>query len=173
MSDFICGGSKYELVGTNKDTLSLPIRLDGLPQEVEVQGRTLYLPMPFHVSLVYIGKIIERYKVSIPDFLEKVVEDFCSFTSTRDIELTRYNNDQYKFVSRDDTKQTVVVLCEVSNIDRFYDFINEKYGLDLKYPATHVTLYNTLKGQPGIWLMDKDDIRDCTTPIDNPVGYLL
>lgn len=173
MSDFICEGTKYELVGTNKDTLSLPIDLEGLPEEVEVQGRTLYLPMPFHVSLVYIGKIIEKYKVSTPDFLEKVVDDFCNFTATHEIKLISYKNDEYKFVSRDETKQTVVVMCEVSNINKFYDVMNEKYGLNLKYPATHVTLYNTLKGQPGTWLMDEDDIKDFTTPIDNPIGYPL
>ncbi len=166
---FICGGNKYVISPTN--TIWLPVSLENLPKEIEVQGCTLYFPSPFHVSLVYVGRIIETYNISIPDFLNKIINDFCDFTATNNIEVIRYNN-EYKFVSRDGLK-TVVVMCEVSNLNKFFDFINKKYKLNIKYPPTHVTLYNTLKGEPGIYLMDSNDIKNFTVSIPNPIGHLL
>ncbi len=55
------------------------------------------------MSLVYVGKIIEKYNISIPDFENKIVDDFCNFTKTNNVELIRYKN-EYKFASRNDKK---------------------------------------------------------------------
>ena len=159
-------------MAVDNEVIYLLVSFNNLPEEITVQGITLYLPSPFHVSLVYIGKIIEKYNISIPDFLNKIVEDFCDFTKTNDIKVIRYKN-EYKFATRDGIKKTVVVMCEVSNLNKFFDLINTKYGLNIKYPSTHVTLYNTLKAQPGIFLMDSDDIKNFTVAIENPIGHLL
>lgn len=164
---FICGSNKYT---TDGDVIYLPVVLKGLPEEIKVKDETLYFPTPFHVSLVYIRKIIEKYNISIPDFPDKIIDDFCEFTKANTIEVIRYTN-EFKFVNRDGTKKTVIVMCEVKNLNRFYDFINKKYGLNIKYPVPHVTLYNTLKGEPGIYLMDQDDIKSFTTPIKNPINH--
>src|SRR3989344_8677913 len=125
---FICRNSKYELMAVDNEVIYLLVSFNNLPEEIMVKGITLYLPSPFHVSLVYIGKIIERYNISIPDFLNKIVEDFCNFTKTNNIEVTNYK-DEYKFVTRDNIKKTVVVMCEVSNLNNFFDLINKKYEL--------------------------------------------
>ncbi|OGI67380.1 hypothetical protein A3A05_00920 [Candidatus Nomurabacteria bacterium RIFCSPLOWO2_01_FULL_41_12] len=166
---FICGGNQYIISPTN--TIWLPVSLENLSEEIKVQGYTLYFPSPFHVSLVYVGRIIKQYNIIIPDFVDKIINDFCDFTRTNNIKFLHYNN-EYKFVSRDGFK-TVVVMCEVSNLNKFFDFINKKYGLNIKYLPTHVTLYNTLKGEPGIYLMDSDDIKNFTVPIPNPIGRSL
>ena len=169
---FICGGEKYKLGGVNNDVIGMSVSFD-LPEEIKIQETKLYPPAPFHVSLVYVRKIIENYNISIPDFSSKIAEDFCDFVKSNPIEIIRYKNDEYKFVSRDGTKKTVIIMCELSNINKFFDLINKKYGLNIKYPAPHVTLYNTLKGKPGIYLMDQDDIKNFTVPIENPLGFSL
>ena len=116
---------------------------------------------------------MERYNIEIPDFKDKIVEDFCEFTKSHDISLVRYL-DEYRFVSKPDRDfKTVVVMCEVSNLDKFFGYINEKYGLHIKPMTTHVTLYNTLKGESGMYLMDEDDLRNFTKVIPNPIGNSL
>jgi len=168
---FICGKDKYELGGLNTDLIFLPVSFENIPQEIKAQEYTLYFPTPFHVSLVYIGKIVKKYSISIPDFLNKIVGDFCNFIKTNPIEVIRYNN-EFRLANRDG-KKTIVVMCEVSNLNKFFDFVNQKYKLNIKYTPTHVTLYNTVKGEPGISLMDLDDIKNFTVPIENPIGRLL
>lgn len=170
--NFICGNNKYELMGENNDVISISVSFDNLPEEVMVKGETLYLPSPFHISLVYIGKIRERYNITIPDFQEKIVNDFCNFTKEHDIGVVRYK-DEYRFCTRDGVRKTVVVMCEVSNINKFFDFINTKYGLNIKYPTTHATIFNTLKDKPGIFLMDDNDIKNFTELIENPLSRSL
>jgi len=172
MSNFICGSKKHELIGVDNDVITISVSFENLQEEIRAHEETLYLPSPFHVSLVYIGKIIQRYNVTIPDFRTKILNDFCEFTKENEVDIVGYR-DEYRFCSRDGIKKTVVVMCEVSNLNRFFDFINAKYGLNIRYPTTHATLYNTLKGEPGISLMDEDDIRKFTVLIPNPIGRSL
>jgi hypothetical protein len=160
--------NKYEL---GYHTISLPVELKNLPDEIKVAEYTLYLPSPFHVSLVYIGKIVKKYNINEPDFENKIIADFCEFSKTNEIKIINYT-DEYKFVERDD-KKTVVVMCEVSNLNKFFDLMNKKYGLNIKYQPTHITLYNKIKGEPGIYLMDMNDVKNFTKPIPNPIGHLL
>jgi hypothetical protein len=169
---FICGSNKYKVIGENNDVISISVSFDNLPEEIVVKGETLYFPNSFHVSLVYIQRIIERYKITIPDFKNKILNDFCDFTKECDVDIVHYK-DEWRFCTRDNIKKTVVVMCEISNLNKFFDFINKKYGLKIEYPTTHVTLYNTLKGKPGIYLMDNDDIKNFTVYIENPLGKLL
>jgi len=169
---FIYVNDKYQIDALNKDWIGLPVFFENLPEEIKIKGDTFYFPTPFHISLVYIGKIIEKYNISIPDFRDKIIDDFSNFTKTDNIEVIKYNN-KYKLVSRDGINKTIVVMCEVSNLNNFFDFINKKYELNIKYPATHVTLYNTSKGKSGIWLMDEDDIKNITVTIPNPIGRPL
>ena len=169
-SKSVCGKDKYKIGGTT-NTIYLPVDFEGLPEEINIHGQTLYLPGPFHVSLVYVGRIIDKYEISIPDFINKVEEDFCEFTKTHDIDIVRFTN-EFKFVEREG-KKTVVAMCEVSNLNKFFDLINKKYGLNIKYMPTHVTLYGNLKDKPGIYLMNEDDIKNFTVPIENPIGHEL
>ena len=173
MSKFICSGNIYELVGEKEDVITLSISLHNLPSQIEAEGYTLYFPNFFHVSLVYIGRLIEKYKIAIPDFKNRIIKDFCEFTKIHNVELVCYS-DNYRFVSKPDRDiKTVVVLCEISNLDKFFYLINKKYTLKIKPMTTHVTLYNTAKGEPGMYLMDEDDLRSFTKQIKNPLGFSL
>lgn len=165
---FICGGEKYMLAGQKGDSIILPVLFSSLPTQIKTNGYSLALKTEFHVSLVCIGKIIEKHKVKIPNFIEKIIEDFCDFIKSNKIDLVRYRN-EFKFVSEHENR-TVVVMCDISNLDGFFALINQKYGLNVEYPPTHVTLY-TLTGL-GIFLIDSNDMETLTMPIENP-GLVL
>ena len=169
MTKVICENKKYQLGGPQEDTIGLPVLVSGLPEKIEVEGQALFLKTSFHVSLVCIGKIIEKHNVSIPDFINKIVDDFCEFTRTNNINFLRYRN-EFRFASQND-RCSVIAMCDVSNLDKFFQLINQKYGLNIEYPPTHVTIY-TLQPDKGIFITDSKDIRELTKLIDN-LGLVL
>jgi hypothetical protein len=144
----------------------LPVSFSGIPVKIQVEGCELLLKDSFHVSLVCIGKIIEKNQLTIPDFVNKVIADFYDFTSKINIELDQYR-DEFRLVSENDRK-SVVVMCDIKNLDNFFAFLNNKYKLNLEYPPTHVTLY-TLQPNLGIFLTDTDDIKRLTKRIEAPI----
>lgn len=165
MTKFICGREKYVLGGPKEDSIGLPVSFSNLPKKMDVEGYTLLLKNSFHISLVSVGKIIDNYKVLTSDFLDRVVADFCDFVRENEIELIGYR-DEFRFVSENE-RRAVIAMCDVSNINKFFDLINEKYKLNLEYPPTHVTLY-TLQPDSGIFVTDANGIEKFTKPIANP-----
>ena len=163
----ICG-NKFQFNLRNK-VIGLSVKFENLPNELIIEGNNLILKDSFHVSLVCIGKIMEKYNVSIPDFDNKIVNDFCEYSKTNEIEVLEYND--FKFAVEKDLK-SIIVTCKVSNLNKFFEFINKKYGLKIEYPPTHVTLY-TLSGKLGIFVTDLNDIKNLTKPIPNPIGHSL
>ncbi len=164
---FICGNEKYHIGGPKEDTICLPVSFAYLPEKIEVEGLTLFRKTAFHVSLVCIGKIIEKNNLIIPDFINKVTDDFCEFTRNTSIDFARYKN-EFRFASENE-RRAVVVMCDISNLDKFFDFINQKYGLKVECPPTHATLY-TFQPDVGIFLTDMDDINRLTKTIEAPVN---
>lgn len=166
---FICNGNKYEIGGLRGVTIGLPVNLNNLPEKIEIEGNTLLLKTEFHVSLICFSPIMEKYKVYIPDFIEKITADFCEFVQNNDINLLCYR-DGFRFAARDE-RRSVIVMCDVSNLDKFFELINKKYNLQIEYPPTHVTLY-ALQDR-GIYLTDSQDIQKLTKLIFNPIGISL
>jgi len=160
--------NKFEFNIPNK-TICLPVKLENLPSEIIIQNTTLILQTSFHVSLACIGESIRKYNIFIQDFENKILDDFCEFSKTNEIKVLKYND--FKFIERDDLK-TIVVMCDISNLNKFFDLMNQKYNLKIEYPPTHITLY-ILPSKHGIFLTDANDIKNLTKPIPNPIGFLL
>ena len=165
---FICGGNKYTISPTN--TIGLPVKLENLPKKVNVYGNTLFLKPTFHVSLFCINEIIKKHDIKDADFIDNLVKDFCEFSGRTEINLIGYKN-EFSFTIERDLK-TVVVFCNVSSLDKFFELINKKYNLDIEYPPTHVTLY-AHDGKTGIFITDAEDVKNLTKPIPNPIGRSL
>lgn len=166
-NELACPGLKFELGGPSQDTIGLPVKILDLPSVIALEDSTLILRDTFHVSLVCIGRIIEKNSVSIGDFKSRVINDFCEFSKNNVIELTGYRK-EFRFVAQAERK-SLVVMCDVSNLNKFFDILNQKYSLNLEYPPTHVTLY-TLQKNVGIFLTDSQDInlltRKTTPPLE-------
>ena len=169
-NNYICNSNKYTLGGQTGDSIALPVTVSGLPDQVEVEGNILLRKTSFHVSLVCIGQIIKKHAISTPDFIEKVINDFCEFTKDNDISFVQYR-DEFRFVEENERK-SVVVMCDISNLDTFFDLFNEEYNLTLEYQSTHVSLY-TLQPNNAIFLTDSTDLEQLTKIIPKPPGVLL
>ena len=164
-NNYICNSNKYTLEGQTGDTIALPVTVSSLPNQIEVEGNVLLRKTSFHVSLVCIGQIIKRNAISTPDFIEKVINDFCVFTKDNDISLVRYR-DEFRFVEENDRK-SVVVMCNIFNLDTFFDLLNKKYNIALEYQPTHVSLF-TLQLDKAIFLTDSGDLERLTKVIPRP-----
>jgi hypothetical protein len=163
---FICDRKKYIIGGLGKDheTICLPVSFN-LPQDIVIDENILLVKTEFHVSLVCIGEIIKKYSINIPGFTAKVITDFCDFTIHTDINLLQCANEFRLVIEKE--RQTLIVMCEVSNLQSFFDLLNTRYNLRLEYPTTHITLF-TLQPNAGIFLIDKKDIETKTSRIETP-----
>jgi hypothetical protein len=161
MSEFICG-NRYRF---GSRTIGLPVAVSDLPKEIE--GYKLLAKTEFHVSLVYVGRIADRYGITDSNFERKVIDDFCAYTAENKVEFARFTG-EFRFVDKEDRK-TVVAMCEILNLTRFIELLNTKYSLTLEYPPTHVTLY-TLQLNVGVFLIDSEDLQKSTKIIPAPVN---
>lgn len=166
MSKFICESQKYQLGGPGEATIVLPIWIANLPEEIEVEGHKLSLKTEFHVSLVCVGKIMEKHKVSRPDFINEIARDFCEFVKNKNVDFAGFSG-EFRFAARNE-KRTVIAMCEVSNLNEFFDVMNKKYGLKVESPPAHVTLY-TLQPNLGIFLVNNEDINNLTKTVVLPL----
>lgn len=159
----ICDNDKYNITSTQ--TIILPLSLGVDPKSVSVDGSTLLLKSKFHVTLLPIQQLIERYAINIPNFETSVVEDFCQYVKENPIELVSFSN-EYRVVSQNNLK-TLVVMCEVTNYDGLFALINKRYNLNMEVPRTHVTIYSS-EPDKGIYLINSDDIQQITKIVDIP-----
>ena len=163
---YICGGTKYTF---GYRTISLPVSFEVLPPVLEIEDYRLLLKSSFHISLVCIGKIIEKFDISIPDFENLLIKDFCEFTQKNDVSLVCYSG-EFRFATQNERK-SVVLMAEISNLNGFFDTINQKYELSVETPPTHVTLY-TFQPDLGIFITDSKELKQLTKVIDNPIKTL-
>ncbi|MBU6310702.1 hypothetical protein KGO06_02080 [Patescibacteria group bacterium] len=162
---FICDGTKYELAGVHDDVIGLPVTPPEIPDSLVVEGATLTRRPAFHVSLVCIGKLIERHSIADPTFVQSVVADFCAFVQDTEIAFERYTG-ELRFVVEGERK-TLAAMCDVSGLHKFFDQLRAKHSIPFDYPPTHVTVY-TLGGGPGIFLVTQEDIRVLTRDVYMP-----
>ena len=106
------------LGGPREDCIGLPVSISLLPGKIDAEGYSLSAKTKFHVTLVAIGKIVEKHKVAIPDFLNKIVSDFCEFTQKNNINLLRFR-DELKFASEGE-KRSIIMMCDISNLNKFF-----------------------------------------------------
>lgn len=165
MSRIICGSDQYTIGGEFDDTIALHFKIEGLPESVEVNGELLQKKSKFHACLISHYILRERFDIKIANFAEKVTQEFCEYIQERPIELVGLR-DEFRYVEKGD-KRSVIVMCEMRNLDEFFDNIKQKFMIQLDYQPTHITLY-TLGLDQGIFLVDKQDMRDLTTVIACP-----
>lgn len=165
LNEFTIGNVTYQIGGPNYDSIGLPIRLNNLPAELTIDGYRMVRKKAFHVTLVPVGNIAQRHEINDPNLLEELLKDFQQFVAQHPIRFLRLTN-EFRFVTQNN-RRTIVGMCEVENLDKFYATINLQYNFIFEVPPTHVTLY-TLYGGPGIFLIDHMDIESLTKVIDNP-----
>ncbi len=159
---------KYKLGGPNRDVIGLPVVISGLPERIEVFGHKLVPKSSFHISLVCIGKIVEKYGIQNPEFKNEVINDFNWFVENFEIRFLGYKN-EFRFLAEGE-KKAVVVMCEVSYLRQFFEEMNNKYSLNIEYPPTHITLY-TLQPEVGIFMTNLEDMKNLSKQIPAPFDF--
>jgi hypothetical protein len=162
---FTIRGVTYQIAGPNHDSIGLPVEPPNLPDTITVEGYKLTRRSAFHVTLIAVGRIGTNQRTAVPNFLELILTDFRSFVEQHPVRLLRYRN-EFRFASEND-RRSLVVTCDLENLDRFYDVLKTRYDLQTEYPPTHVTLY-TLQRDLGIFLTDSNDINRLTKSVPNP-----
>lgn len=157
----------YPFALTLRGTIVLPVTLPELPPAIEIKGESLLVKSAFHVSVVCPGEMVRKYQLDIPDFVDRVVKDFSQFIETHRVSVVRYT-DEFRFAVQDDLR-TLILMCEVSEINEFFDQLNQMYHLNVEYPPMHVTLY-TKQQDKGIFVIDSDDREKRTTVIERPAA---
>lgn len=159
---YICDGEEYTY---KKGYIALPVRIDGLPPSVEITRVDLQVKTSFHVSLLCVKNLIEKYGEQIE---EKIISTFCDFVVKRELNLERYQN-EFRFAQRaNDDKKTLVVMVDISNINEFFEELRKRLDIEVDVQPTHVTLY-TLKLDEGIGINGQEDLKNLTEVVTDQV----
>lgn len=118
-----------------------------------------------HVTLVPVGKIVDKHSMMNPNMFVEVLAMFKEFVTSRPICVVSYKN-EFRFVEHNDRK-TIVTMCDLENLKEFFELLNQKYSTGIELPPTHITLY-TLNGGLGIFLIDQLDIANLTKLVTIP-----
>jgi len=156
--NYICGGNKFTY---SKGYITLPIEINDLPESILIGGETLYKKPSFHVSLLCVKDIIEKYG----DMEEKILNFFCSFVGNNDISFVRYLG-EFRFAKNEERK-TVVALCEISNLKELSESLGRELGVEIPPQPTHITLY-TLQPDVGIGLNNPTTMEEKSAPVQVP-----
>jgi hypothetical protein len=163
--NYICQGAEFCY---GKGYITLPVEIGGLPQTLEIEGKRLTVKSSFHVSLVCIKEIVAKFGQDNKNLEQEIIQAFCDFSSPNVISFLGYRN-RFRYVKVGE-KETVVVMCDVSNLKELFNHINKKFGFKLEVPPTHVTLY-TLQPDVGIGLNNKADINAKTIEVTDQISW--
>jgi hypothetical protein len=158
---YICNSEKYKY---DKGYLHLPITLDtqNLPQTIEVEGTILQLKTSFHVSLMFLKNQPEKTS-------EKILDLFCNFINHNDVIFEGFTG-EFRFAQREeDGRKSLVGMCTVSNLNTFFDMVNEELNLNFQYQPTHVSLY-TLTLNEAIGLNSKEELERLSYDVSNKLS---
>ncbi len=132
------------------------LKLQGLPEYIEVEDTTLFLKSEFHISLLCAKRIAPLIDNKNSAAVEKgLVDDFLSFTRTTP--LTNYEiTSEFRLVKRDQRK-SLIVTVHVPSLDGFFIGLEEKYRSKLPLQPAHITLY-TLQPEAGIGILSDEQL---------------
>jgi hypothetical protein len=127
---------KREKYKFDDDYIYLPLTIENLPPKLNVSGYELSAKEEFHCSLVCIRDLKEKYG---DDVKEKILNLFHNFVSKNDITFVKYRN-EFRLVHREE-RVSVIVMCDISNIDKFFKLMKQELEIESEIPPTHVTIY--------------------------------
>ena len=125
-----------------------------LPETVTTRGMALYRKKEFHVTLAYFQALLSDAGMS--DSKESLLREFSEFVAMHPV-IFRTFRDDMRFASRE-KKRSVVVRCEVSNVEELFQKWETILGIKLDRQPTHVTVY-TLQPEIGIGINTMEEME--------------
>jgi len=110
--------------------------------------------------------------LEVENIAEKITNLFCEFTEYNDVVFENFTG-EFRFAERnEDGQKSLVGMCNIKNINNFFDKVNSDFGLNISYQPTHVSLY-TLNLDKAIGLNNQQDIETMTKDISNDLSKEL
>lgn len=127
----------------------MPIEIEGaLPEEMSIiEEDVLTLKNTFHVSLLCVKEILEKYKEE--NLEREILDNFCKFVAENKISFLKFG-EEFRLATLEPRK-AVLVRCEVSNLEKFSQLLSSQLNINIPLQPTHVTLY-TFQPDTGIGL---------------------
>ncbi len=124
-----------------------------LPPSIEIDGEILLKKMEFHVTLMCVREVSARLSETTGASAEhieiKLLEIFLECSARYPVVMGKFLN-EFRLVRKDD-RTTIVIRCEVSNIEPFFSECEKFYKSIIDRQPTHLTLYTkTLNAGIGI-----------------------
>jgi hypothetical protein len=150
-----------------------PLRIDGLPAEVETLGRHWLRKVEFHLTAVP-AALIERLGKRSVDAWD-LVADVANGRSIGPV----FARDEVRTVLHptEPGLRTVIVMADAEAISSLYEDLSDAFAQTLHPPPTHITLYSTdpergigiddprqlAERAPALPLQDQDEFRRATS----------
>ncbi len=147
--------------------IGLQVKINGeLPESLEVQGNRLILKSKFHINLINARATATFIDPNNQETVEaEIVSEFKDFILKYPLEQYQIN-EKFRYVQRD-VRKTIVVMAEISNLDKFFERLRNKFHKDIPLQPAHLTLYVN-RPERGIGLLSDEELRRDTEPIEIP-----
>jgi hypothetical protein len=151
----------------NSSILLTELVIPELPKELTFKGQKLFVKDEFHITLVSVRHLAEvinpndSYRAA-----HQILQEFNKFIETNSLEEYEISSD-LRFVQTDREK-TIVVMANVSNLDKFFKHLNHKFSVKLPKQQAHVTLYRYPKDFIGIPIPSLEILESISKPIEIP-----
>lgn len=155
MSEILFADRGYTVLGN--------IKLKNLPKAIKVGSHSLVKKNELHITLVG-AKALEYFPddVDAAEEIKQAVTDFAKEHDLTQFELL----DDYRLVKRGD-RVTLAVMVILNNMDRLYEYLNERFDLELPIQPGHITLYS-LDPEVGISINSYEQLEAETQKVDVP-----
>lgn len=143
------------------------LNIGNLPKVLEFQGDKFVVKPEFHITLLAVEQIAKIIDSDNAENLKlAVVKEFYDFVNA--LPLTQYElSDDLRFV-RVGANKTIVIIAKVKNIDRLFERLSKKYGVQLPVQPTHVTLYTLPTDTFGIPINSHEELKKISKPVEIP-----
>ncbi len=151
--------------------ISLPVDVSPLPDTLaipEASGMLLRKPK-FHVSLICVKCILEKFPEDQQTEVEEVLRIFNDYVERKPVIFQGFKN-EFRFARRDG-KESVIVMCDTSDLSGLFTTLSEKMGFDIPTPPTHVTLYS-LQENVGIGIRNERELDETQVLSGEEIAHL-
>jgi hypothetical protein len=142
------------------------IQLGNMPEQIVVEGNSLFRKEEFHVSIMAIKNLAPLLNsTNSEEAAERLKDSFLEFEKTHN--LTKFNlTGQFRLVKRDE-RITVVAMVELEGVEELFAFLREKHGVEFPTQPTHITIY-TLQPEAGIGILSEDEMKRDSITVELP-----
>lgn len=143
------------------------LQLPDLPKELEVSGDKFIVKGEFHITLINLERNAKIIGEGDPQELKtKLANSFYDYVRQSPLSHYELAND-LRLVNVDGNK-TIIVLVKLEGIDKFFDWLNKKYGAEIPVQPAHITLYTLPTDTFGIPINSRQQLEEISKPIELP-----